>query len=64
MSTQHLPEISQLAFLLALAHTMPHRSQAMELQAQKQTLSELSEERARQAALSLLGIDLTREDRE
>ncbi|RCV86885.1 hypothetical protein [Billgrantia montanilacus] len=61
MSTQHLPEISQLAFLLALAHTMPHRSQAMERQAQKQTLSE---ERARQAALSLLGIDLIREDRE
>lgn len=61
MKLQQLPEVSQLAFLLALARTMPHRYPAMERQAYSQPLSR---ERARQEALRLLGFEINTEDRE
>ncbi|MCE8005327.1 hypothetical protein [Billgrantia ethanolica] len=61
MSSQRLPDISQLTFLLALAQTMPPRSQDKMHPAQ---LPPLLVERARQEARNLLGIDVTTEGRE
>lgn len=61
MRPQQLPEVSQLAFLLALARTLPHRSPAMDDQPLPH---KPSDERALQEALRVLGIDVNTEDRE